>query len=120
MTKQMHTHELLDRFELLYADEEPILADLRRAIIDDDLSSIFRVADEVAIQHENINDFRKAVMEKNLHSIFRVFNIFDQPVLEQDSHIEWFKFNRKMAKQLQKKIIEQYFVFLHNAALLMN
>ena len=67
MTKQMHTHELLDRFELLYADEEPILADLRRAIIDDDLSSIFRVDDEVAIQHENINDFRKAVMEKNLH-----------------------------------------------------
>ena len=67
MTKQMHTHELLDRFELLYADEEPILADLRRAIIDDDLSSIFRVADAIAIKKENIDDLRKVVMEKNLH-----------------------------------------------------
>lgn len=75
----MHTHELLDRFELLYADEKPVLADLRRAIIDDDLSSIFKVADAVAIQKGNIDDLRKGVMEKNLHSIFRIFDIFDPP-----------------------------------------
>jgi len=87
----MHTHELLDRFELLYADKEPVLADLRRATLDDDLSSIFRVADAIAIQHENIDDFRKAVMEKNLHSVFRVFNIFDQTASEEDSHIENFR-----------------------------
>ena len=52
----MHTHELLDRFEFLYADEKPVLADLRRAIIDDDLSSIFRVADAIAIKKENIDN----------------------------------------------------------------
>jgi hypothetical protein len=92
----MHTHELLDRFELLYADEKPILADLRRANIDGDLSSIFRVVDAIAIQHENINDFRKAVNHLRkfvinkgedvdahirLKNTFDVIGLFHQPVL---------------------------------------
>lgn len=75
----MHIHELLDRFELLYAEEKPILADLRRAVLDDDLSSIFRVADAIAIEKDNIDNLRKATMEKNLHSIFRVIELFDTP-----------------------------------------
>ena len=37
----LETHELLDRFELLYDNIEE-LKDLRRAVIDEDLSSIFR------------------------------------------------------------------------------
>ena len=56
--------ELLDRFELLYSDNSN-LADLRRAYIDNDISSIMRLtyADE---------DVRKAVVDKNKHSIFRL------------------------------------------------
>ena len=38
----MQTHELLDRFELLYPTKSS-LADLRRAYIDKDLSSLFRI-----------------------------------------------------------------------------
>jgi hypothetical protein len=65
----MQTFELLDRFELLYPTNSK-LADLRRAYIDKDLSSIFRLlnADE---------ELRKAIMEKNLHSIFRIVDTFD-------------------------------------------
>ncbi len=60
----MQTFELLDRYELLYPTNAK-LSDLRRAYIDQDLSSIFRLtgADE---------DLRKSVMEQNLHSIFRL------------------------------------------------
>jgi hypothetical protein len=60
----MQTHELLDRYELLYPEVSAI-ADLRRAFIDQDLSSIFRLCDEN-------QELRKAVIEENLHSIFRV------------------------------------------------
>ena len=60
----LKTFELLDRFELLYANNTS-LADLRRAYIDNDLHSIMRLT--------NANeDVRKAVIEKNLHSIFRL------------------------------------------------
>ena len=60
----LEIYEILDRFELLYPQNEGI-ADFRRAYIDQDLSSIFRFtkADE---------ELRKAVMEKNIHSIFRL------------------------------------------------
>jgi hypothetical protein len=60
----MQTHELLDRYELLYP-EVSALADLRRAVIDQDLSSIFRLCDEN-------EELRKAVVDENLHSMFRV------------------------------------------------
>lgn len=60
----LETYELLDRYELLFPENRNI-SDLRRAYIDGELSSIFRLsnADE---------DFRKSVMEKNLHSLFRL------------------------------------------------
>jgi len=60
----LELHEILDRYELLYPDVSE-LADLRRAVIDQDLSSIFRLCDEN-------EELRKAVMEDNLHSVFRI------------------------------------------------
>ena len=60
----MQTFELLDRFELLYPTNLK-LADLRRTYIDFDLSSLFRLTDAD-------EELRKAVVEKNLHSIFRL------------------------------------------------
>jgi hypothetical protein len=65
----MKTFELLDRFELLYPKNKD-LADLRRAYIDKDISSIFRLLP--AKIKGNIDDLRKAVLEQNLHSIFRL------------------------------------------------
>jgi len=61
----MQTHELLDRYELLYPEMSEI-ADLRRAVIDQDLSSIFRLCNDTD------SDLRSAVLEENLHSIFRI------------------------------------------------
>jgi len=65
----IQTHELLDRFELLYPTNSKI-TDLRRAYIDQDLSSIFRLLPQNV--NGDIEDLRKAVLEKNLHSIFRL------------------------------------------------
>lgn len=64
------THELLDRFELLYPTNTD-LADLRRAYIDHDLSSIFRLVGFSTVRG-NADDLRRAVLEQNLHSIFRL------------------------------------------------
>lgn len=79
----METFELLDRFELLYPTNTK-LADLRRAYIDQDLSSIFRLvnADE---------ELRKAVIEQNMHSVFRIVDNHDteelrKAVIEQNLH----------------------------------
>ena len=60
----MEIYKILDRFELMYSDDSRI-ADLRRAYIDQDLHSIFKLsnADE---------DLRKAILEKNVYSIFRL------------------------------------------------
>jgi hypothetical protein len=55
--------DMLDRFEILYPDNEK-LKDYRRAYTDKDLSSIFRILDN--------EDLRKAVLEENLYSIFRL------------------------------------------------
>ena len=65
----MQTFELLDRLELLYPTNSK-LADLRRAYIDKDLSSIFRLVDGNI--SGDIEDLRKAVVEQNLHSLFRL------------------------------------------------
>lgn len=62
--------ELLDRMEILFPDSLR-LADLRRAYIDRDMASLFRLfANDYG---DEANELRKAVMESNLHSIFRVF-----------------------------------------------
>ena len=60
----MEIYKILDRFELLYPNDER-LSDLRRAYIDKDLYTIFKIAsaDE---------ELRKAILEKNIHSIFRL------------------------------------------------
>jgi hypothetical protein len=68
----LETFEILDRFELLYPDNEN-LSDLRRSYIDQDLSSIFRIANSMHVSG-NLEDLRKAVIEKNLHSIFRLID----------------------------------------------
>ena len=60
----LELHELLDRYEILYPEISE-LSDLRRAVIDHDLSSVFRLCEEN-------EELRKAVMEDNLHSVFRV------------------------------------------------
>jgi hypothetical protein len=77
------TYELLDRLELLYPTNTN-LADLRRAYIDKDLSSIFRLLPE---EHEEL---RKAVIEQNLHSIFRLLpeehEELRKAVIEQNLH----------------------------------
>ena len=79
----MQTFELLDRFELLYPTNSK-LADLRRAYIDNDLSSIFRLVD-------TDEELRKAITEQNLHSIFRIVDNYDtedlrKAVVEQNLH----------------------------------
>jgi hypothetical protein len=103
----METFELLDRFELLYPTNSK-LSDLRRVYIDHDLSSLFRLlnADEElrkAIMEENLHsifrtidshdteDLRKAVIEKNLHSIFRILGDDDlrKLVLEDNIYKLW-------------------------------
>lgn len=58
----MEIFELVDRFEILYPDKD-IFADIRRAYIDKDLPSIFRICEN--------DELRKAIVEKNIHSIFR-------------------------------------------------
>jgi len=82
----METFELLDRFELLYPTNSK-LSDLRRAYIDYDLSSLFRLTN-------SDEELRKAVLEQNLHSIFRLIegNVTEdiedlrKAVLEQNLH----------------------------------
>ena len=65
----LEIHELLDRFEILYPNLD-VIADLRRAYVDKDLSSIFRLLPKEV--KGNVDDLRKAVLEQNLHSIFRL------------------------------------------------
>lgn len=60
----LELHELLDRYELLFPEVHE-LSDLRRIIVDKDLSSIFRI-------NPGNDELRKAVIEENLHSVFRV------------------------------------------------
>ena len=59
----MEIYEILDRFELLHSNDERF-SDLRRAYIDQDWASIFKLCEN--------DELRKAVLEKNVHSIFRL------------------------------------------------
>jgi hypothetical protein len=60
----MEIYKILDRFELMFPRDER-LANLRRAYIDKDMYSIFKLANAD-------EELRKAVLEKNIHSIFRL------------------------------------------------
>lgn len=61
----MEIYKLLDRFEILNGFDE-YYANLRRAYIDQDLSSILYFTDN--------EELRKSILTKNLHSIFRVID----------------------------------------------
>jgi hypothetical protein len=84
----MKTFELLDRFELLYPANKD-LADLRRAYIDKDISSLFRLLP--ARVNGSIGDLRRAVLEQNLHSIFRLVDDDDlrKLILEDNTWKLW-------------------------------
>lgn len=89
----MQTFELLDRFELLYPTKSK-LSDLRRAYVDNDISSIFRLLpDDVFGDKE---DLRKAVLESNLHSLFRLVQDDDlrKLILEDNTWKLWPILNR--------------------------
>ena len=60
----MEIYKILDRFELMYPHIEK-LQFLRRAYIDNDIHSIFKLADAD-------EELRKAILEKNVHSVFRL------------------------------------------------
>jgi hypothetical protein len=62
--------ELLDRFELLYPNNSK-LSDLRRAYIDRDLNSIFRIVDD-----HNKDDLRKLVLEDNIWKLWPLLDSF--------------------------------------------
>lgn len=64
----LEIYEILDRFELLYPLNTQ-LSDLRRAYIDKDLSSIFRLIDE-----QNKEDIRKLIMEDNYWSLWTLLS----------------------------------------------
>ena len=114
----LETQELLDRFELLY-DNINELKDLRRAVIDEDLSSIFRLAQSISDDPEKFEEFRKAIIESNLHSVFRIvdeldsehYDEFRKAVLEKNIHaifrvLEYIENNPKM-EMLRKAIINK-------------
>lgn len=94
----METYELLDRFELLYPNDNN-LADLRRAYIDQDLSSVFRLLPDNI--NGNLEDLRKAVLEQNLHSIFRLTGDDDlrKLILEDNTWKLWTILNRYVDTQ---------------------
>jgi len=100
----MQTFELLDRLELLYADNSN-LSDLRRIYIDNDLSSLFRLTN-------GDEELRKAVIEKNLHSIFRILDNEElrKAVIEKNLHSIFRLLPNKVSgeiEDLRKAIIEE-------------
>lgn len=94
----METYELLDRFELLFPNKSE-LGDLRRAYIDLDLSSIFKMLNNSV--NGDLEDLRKAVLEKNLHSIFRLVedDDFRKLILEDNTWKLWPILNRYVDTQ---------------------
>lgn len=66
----LEVYELLDRFELLYPDNSQ-LSDLRRAYIDQDLNSIFRIVND-----DNKDDLRKLVLENNIWKLWPLLDRF--------------------------------------------
>ena len=53
----MEIYKILDRFEMMFPNDTR-LADLRRAYIDKDMYSVFKIADAN-------DELRKAILEKN-------------------------------------------------------
>jgi len=55
--------EILDRFELIHADDSRF-SKLRRLYIDKDYTSLFELVEK--------DELRRAILEENWHSIFRL------------------------------------------------
>lgn len=104
--------DLLDRIELICDDERIRL--VRRAYNDRDLASVFRLGSD--------DDLRRAVMEQNLHSLFRVLERYDpvvgchedlrKSVLEQNLHslfrvLENYDARLPTHDDLRKSVVEQ-------------
>lgn len=88
MKTHLDIYQLLDRFELLFPENDA-LADLRRAYIDQDLSSIFRLLNERGKINSSvdIDTIRSAVMEHNLYDIFRIVEEEDfRKVIMEDNY----------------------------------
>lgn len=64
----LEIYQILDRFELLYPENKD-LADLRRAYIDKDLNSIFRLVANPNISSE---DLRKVILEDNYWALWKI------------------------------------------------
>jgi hypothetical protein len=68
----------------LLANHEPKVGsheDLRKAIVEQNLHSIFRVLGEFCCDTGSHEDLRKAVMEQNLHSLFRCYRDRDSDLV---------------------------------------
>lgn len=66
----METHKILDRFEMLYPLNSKV-ADLRRACIDKDLHSVFRL-----INDDTKEDLRKTILEDNQWSLWKILDSY--------------------------------------------
>tara|TARA_B100001057_G_C22754858_1_gene913280 strand:- start:485 stop:1321 length:837 start_codon:yes stop_codon:yes gene_type:complete len=66
----METHKILDRFEMLFPLNSKV-ADLRRACIDKDLHSVFRL-----IKDDTKEDLRKIIMEDNQWSLWKILDMY--------------------------------------------
>ncbi len=66
----METHKILDRFEMLFPLNSKV-ADLRRACIDKDLHSVFRL-----IKDDTKEDLRKIIMEDNQWSLWKILDTY--------------------------------------------
>jgi len=62
---------LLDRFELLYGSTHSELIDLRRAYVDKDLYSIFRICQDLS-NSADIENFRKLILEDNIWKLWLI------------------------------------------------
>ena len=78
------------------------LSDVRRLYNDNDISSVFKIADN--------EELRKAVVEKNLHSIFRLVNASEdlrKAILEKNLHSIFRVTNADV--DLRKAVMEENF-----------
>lgn len=65
----MKNNDLLNRLEILFPNE-PRFADLRRAYVDKDWSSVFRLL--TSVYGDDVDEIRKIAMEYNIYSIFKI------------------------------------------------
>ena len=75
----MKIYELLDRFELLYEDVTPDISNLRRAIIDNDLPSLFRILKNFE-DAELIENIRSAVCDLNPWAFYKIYKNEDNEI----------------------------------------